>query len=163
MSELGLSAAIFYGIIYMLVAFTAFMVVAAVGGGENPTLDSLNGLYKRAPLLAIMLMVGMFGLAGIPPTPGFAGKWFIFSAAMEGGYFWLVFVGAVNATISLYYYLRVVRYAYLHPADGREDIEVSSPYVAAATLSMTLVLFTGIVPGPLYELAGGAARAVMGG
>jgi NADH-quinone oxidoreductase subunit N len=162
LSENGVAAAIFYAMIYLLVSFAAFMVVAWVGGEDNPTLESLNGLYQRAPILAALLLVGMFGLAGIPPTPGFAGKWFIFSAAMEGGYFWLVFVGAVNATVSLYYYLRVVRFAYLHPPGDRPTITVSTPARAAAWIAMGLVVVTGFLPGPLWDLATGAARAVLG-
>ena len=119
LSELGLASGIFYALIYMLVAFAAFLAVSAVGqDGTNPTLTSVGGLFSRAPILMAALLVGLFGLAGIPPTPGFAGKWFLFSAAMDAGLFWLVFIGAVNATISLYYYLRIVKHAVLKPADG---------------------------------------------
>ncbi|HRE88323.1 MAG TPA: proton-conducting transporter membrane subunit [Myxococcota bacterium] len=81
-------------------------------GGDGRRGASLAGLYRRAPLIGVVLLAGLFGLAGVPPTPGFTGKWFLFSAAMDDGYFWVVLIGAVNATISLYYYLRVVKAAY---------------------------------------------------
>ncbi|PIE18615.1 MAG: NADH-quinone oxidoreductase subunit N [Proteobacteria bacterium] len=165
LSEVGVASALFYGIVYLIVAFCAFLVVTTLGrGGSNPTLSDLTGLYKRAPLIAIVLLAGMFGLAGVPPTPGFAGKWFIFSAAMQGGLFWLVLIGAINATISLYYYLRVVRAAYQTAAgDGALPLTVTPASKLAAVIAMALVAFTGFYPGPLWDLAERAARALMGG
>ncbi len=168
LSELGLASGIFYALIYLLVAFAAFLAVSAVGqDGSNPTLESLGGLFSRAPVLMAALLVGLFGLAGIPPTPGFAGKWFIFSAAMDAGLFWLVFIGAVNATISLYYYLRMVKYAVLKPqadagASVSSQVPVSGSVRAASYLVMALVVAAGFFPGPLWDLAQAASKAVLG-
>ena len=102
-------------------------------GGGNPSRASLAGLYRRSPLLAFTLLVGMFGLAGIPPTAGFAGKWFLFSAAIERDLFWLVLIGALNATVSLYYYLLVIKEAYLTPPVDESPIAVSFATTVAAT------------------------------
>lgn len=164
LNELGAAAAIFYGLIYLVVAFATFLAVSQVGQGDNPSVASLAGLYKRAPLVGVLLLAGLFGLAGVPPTPGFSGKWFLFSAAMDSGHFWVVLVGAVNATISLYYYLRVVRAAYQTVGtDSAEDVapmSVSVPYRIAAWSAMALIVVVGVYPGPLWTLAQGAAKAL---
>ena len=158
----GLASAIFYGLIYVVVAFCAFLVVCRVGeDGTNPTIESLSGLYQRSPFLAFVLLLGMFGLAGIPPTPGFAGKWFLFAAALEAKMFWLVLVAAVNATVSLYYDLLIVKQAYLAPAGDRGPLGLSPAYALAGGLAVGAVVVTGFYPGPLWDLALEAAQQVL--
>ncbi len=160
----GVAAAIFYGLVYVPMAFCAFLVVCVVGAdGSNPSKDSLAGLHARSPLVAASLLVGMFALAGIPPTSGFIGKWFLFSAAVDAGYLWLVLVGAVNATISLFYYLRVIREAYLAPPASDEPVEAGPVASAAAVVSIALVVVAGFWPTPIWELAERAAAALAGG
>ncbi len=162
LSEFGMAASIFYGLVYLVVAFAAFLAVCSVGSdGTNPTLASLGGLYRRAPLVGVVLLAGVFGLAGIPPTPGFTGTWFLFSAAMEDHQFWVVLIGAVNATISLYYYLRVVKAAYQTVPGEVQPLAVSPSYKLAAWAAMALVAFIGFYPGPLWSLAQGAAKALL--
>ena len=165
LSELGVASAIFYALTYVPVVFAAFLVIAVLGaGGSNPTRAHLAGLYQRSPLLMTTILVAMFGLAGIPPTVGFAGKWFLFSAAIESGYLWLVLVGAINATISLYYYLCVVKEAILTPpADGAQPIKVSPAITLAAWISIALTLVIGIYPTLVWDLADAAAKALLGG
>ena len=93
------------------------------------------------------MMIGLFSLAGIPPLSGFVGKFFLFSIASKAGYHWLVAVAAVNSTISLYYYLRVVRQMYIEPAD--KDAQPPNP---SMSIGITLAVLTialsilGIVP-----------------
>jgi NADH-quinone oxidoreductase subunit N len=160
-TELGAAAAIFYVLTYVPIVFCAFLVASAVSqNGANPSIKDLGGLYKRSPFLALVLLAAMFGLAGIPPTPGLAGKWFLFSAAIDGGYLWLVVVAALNATISLYYYLLVVKEAYLSPPDSRPSIALSPAYKVAAAIGLALIFFTGFYPAPVWSLAKGAAQAL---
>jgi NADH-quinone oxidoreductase subunit N len=163
-SEKGTAAAIFYAMTYVPIVLCAFLVVTVLGSdGTSPTKRTIAGLYKRSPLLGVTLLVGMFGLAGIPPTAGFIGKWFLFFAAVESNLLWLVLVGAINATISLYYYLHVIKEAYLTPPEVDTKIEVSSSATIAAWLAMALVLFFGFYPTPLWELAEAAAKVLIGG
>ena len=162
MGPTGVASALFYSLVYVVIAFCAFLVVCRVGeDGRNPDVESLSGLYQRSPFLAFVLVLGMFGLAGIPPTPGFAGKWFLFAAALEAGMFWLVLVAAVNATVSLYYYLLVVKQAYLAPPGDRGPIALSPAYALAGGLAVGAVLVTGFYPGPLWDLALEAAQQVL--
>ncbi len=162
-STIGIASSVFYVLVYVPIAFCAFLVVCVLGAdGSNPSRSSLAGLHRRSPVLALTMMVGMFGLAGIPPTAGFAGKWFLFTAAIERGLFWLVIVAAINVTISLYYYLQIIKEAYLTPAEDESAIRVSPIVTATAWAALGLVLVAGFYPRPLWELAEQAARTLVG-
>lgn len=163
-SPTGIAATIFYSVSYMLMAFCAFAVVCVVApDGRSPTFADLEGLHARSPFLGIVLLVGLFGLAGIPPTPGFAGKWFLFSAGLEKGHFFLVLVAAVNATVSLYYYLTVLKAAYFTSGENRETLDPSVPVVVATGGAAALSLAIGFWPGPVWDMAREAALALVGG
>jgi NADH-quinone oxidoreductase subunit N len=79
----------------------------------------LAGLHRRSPILALALLLALFGLAGIPPTVGFTGKLLVFSAAIHEGYFALVLIAMINVVISLYYYILVLKAAYLTEPSSR--------------------------------------------
>ncbi|MHC4909736.1 MAG: NADH-quinone oxidoreductase subunit N [Planctomycetota bacterium] len=160
-SQMGVASAIYYTVIYVPIVFCAFLVVCVLGAdGSNPTKTTIAGLYGRSPLLAVALLVSMFGLAGIPPTSGFLGKWFLFSAAVQADLLWLVVVGAINATVSLYYYLRIIKEAYLTPPADDTAITVAPATAIAAWLGIALVIFFGFYPRPLWELAEAAAKII---
>ncbi|GAB4275108.1 MAG: NADH-quinone oxidoreductase subunit NuoN [Deferrisomatales bacterium] len=109
----GYAGAMYYVGGYVLMNLALFYVIYSLAPrGENVTVGHLKGLYRRAPVLAFTLAVGAFGLAGIPPTAGFAGKFFVLAAALEQGHLALVIFGAVNTAISIYYYLKMVKAAY---------------------------------------------------
>ncbi|MEM5787831.1 MAG: NADH-quinone oxidoreductase subunit N, partial [Syntrophobacteraceae bacterium] len=108
LTDRGYASAIYYATAYLLMNYAVFMVIMKLANdGHNLQIKELAGLHKRSPLLAMTLMLGLFGLAGIPPTAGFTGKFLVFAAALEKGYLFLIIIGMVNATISLYYYLIV--------------------------------------------------------
>ena len=117
----GLDATVFDTLAYILMSFTCFWVVCRVAtDGRNLVLEDLNGLHRRAPVLAFVLAVGVFSLVGLPPTAGFMGKLFLLASARNYGYNWLVVLAAVNTAVSLYYYLNIVRHAYTLDEPGRE-------------------------------------------
>ena len=108
--------------------------------------DDLSGLGKRHPAAALAFSLFLLSLAGIPPTAGFFGKWFVFKAAIDGGLYWLAIVAFVNSVIGAYYYLRVLVYMYMRePAAGAPvAVPMRSGYVAAAlVVSAVLVLALG--------------------
>lgn len=114
--ELGMTAVVYFVLIYVFTNLGAFGVVAAVHNASGvETISGYNGLYKTNPKLSLLMTLSLFSLAGIPPVAGFFGKFFLFTAAAGAGYYILVLIAVLNATISLYYYLRVVKAMFIDP------------------------------------------------
>jgi len=159
MTQKGYAAALFYAVAYMAMTFICFMVVLKVStGGRNLEVAGLAGLHHRSPLLAMALMVGIFSLGGIPPTIGFTGKFLLFTAAMEKGHFVLVLIAMANVAVSLYYYIQIIRAAYLLEPGG--EVSAISLSLFGRSLAVALVIFVflgGLFPGYLYEIAARAA------
>ncbi|MBW8326245.1 MAG: NADH-quinone oxidoreductase subunit N [Prolixibacteraceae bacterium] len=108
--ELGMTSVVYFVLVYVFTNLGAFGVVAAVHNASGvETISGYNGLYKTNPKLSLLMTLSLFSLAGIPPVAGFFGKFFLFTAAAGAGYYILVLIAVLNATISLYYYLRVVK------------------------------------------------------
>jgi NADH-quinone oxidoreductase subunit N len=149
--ELGLASVLFYLLVYLvsnLAAFGVVILVASATGKED--MRDYVGLSQSNPALAGVMMLAMFSLAGIPPLAGFLGKFYLFAAVAQKGMYWLVLVAAVNATISLYYYLMVIKWMYLvKPEPGQETMgKVPVPVAAGLALTFTsaAMLLVGIVP-----------------
>ncbi len=159
---LGFSAALFYAPAYLAMSFVCFLVICEVGADRDLVpIDSVAGLHRRSPLLAAALLVGLFALIGLPPTVGFIGKWFLFSAALERGQFLLVLVAAVNAVVGLYYYLLVLRQAYLTDPATDEPLSPRPGVQFATLIGAALVLAMGTFPGRYWDMATRAASALL--
>lgn len=159
----GLAAAAFYSLAYMAMNLLAFWVVSRVASdGRNLMLDDLNGLYKRAPVLAFSLAVGAFALVGLPPTMGFIGKLFLITAAWNKGYNWLVITLAVNSAIAIYYYLSLVRHSYTEDTltEGAAPDTSLFSLLGAGVLAV-VVLLLGVVPGPVFDVAVAAGKQLI--
>lgn len=151
-SPQGFVAVIFYTVAYLIMNFAVFMVTTRIASvDDNPGIKSFAGLADRSPLLALTLLIGLLSLAGIPPLAGFTGKWFIFSAAMEKGHWILVLIGVINSVISLYYYLMVVKEAYLgKPAEEKSlHVDIKTRALSYATIVSLVIL--GIFPTALIQ------------
>jgi NADH-quinone oxidoreductase subunit N len=112
---MGMTAVVYFVLVYIFSNLGAFGVVSAIStvtGKE--TMDDYDGLYSTNPKLSLLMMLSLFSLAGIPPVAGFFGKFFLFASAASAGYYWLVFIAVLNATISLYYYLLVVKAMFIN-------------------------------------------------
>jgi NADH-quinone oxidoreductase subunit N len=153
MTPAGYAGAMFYGAAVLVMKFTSFMVMIRVAeDGRNLQIAELAGLHRRSPMLALALLLALFGLGGIPPTIGFAGKLIIFVAAMQKGYLLLVVIAMVNIVISLYYYLRVLKAAYLdEPAHPVETIPLALPGRLVALAMMVLIVGIGFYPNMLLN------------
>ncbi len=151
------------GILYYLLAY-AFMNLGAFGvlallakkDRECTTLSDVSGMGLEYPGLGLAMAVFMFSLAGIPPTAGFMGKLYIFTAAVKSGFVWLVVLGAINSMISIYYYFRVLMVMYFQTASrpGEQPVPVIASSVNLALAVSTLaILYMGIFPSFFWELA----------
>ena len=163
MTQRGYASAIYYALAYLVMNFACFMVILKIADdGHNLQIKELAGLHRRSPLLAMTLMLGLFGLAGIPPTLGFTGKFLVFAAAMEKGYFMLVVIGMINATISLYYYLIVIKAAYLlEPAEEPPVVRVDMWSRALSIVLVIAMVYIGIFPDKFIAIAEAAAQSLL--
>lgn len=117
-SAMGMSAVIYFALVYIFSNLGAFGVISAIGnatGKEN--MDDYNGLYRTNPKLSLVMMLALFSLAGIPPVAGFFGKFFLFTAAAQQGFYYLLLIALLNTIVSLYYYLLVIKAMFLTKSD----------------------------------------------
>lgn len=162
MNQAGYAGAIFYALAILVMKFTAFLVVVQVAyDGRNLQIEQLAGLHRRSPILALALMVSLFSLAGIPPTIGFTGKFLVFVAAVEKGYLTLVLIAMINVVISLYYYLLVIKAAYLlEPKEEPPVLRVSPSIRLLAGTLVAVIVVLGFFPYYLIEVAQTAAQVL---
>lgn len=152
------AAILYYVVGYALISLGAFGVLMWLENEDNDniSLDDLAGLSKKHPWAAFALAVFMFSFAGMPPTVGFMGKFFVFNAALNSQLYSLVIIGVIGSSISLYYYLRVIVRMYMS-----EQVKVAVPLnparawvttvVLAVALILNLLLGT-VLPGPALQM-----------
>jgi NADH-quinone oxidoreductase subunit N len=151
-TQLGTATIIYFVMIYIFSNLAAFGVVQAISlktGKEN--MNDYEGLYRTNPNLSLVMMLALFSLAGIPPVAGFFGKFFLFTAAASEGYYLLVFLAVVNVTISLYYYLLVVKAMFLRTSDKAIPYFKSKLYMRLGLLVTVVGIFVLGLYSPLYD------------
>jgi NADH-quinone oxidoreductase subunit N len=160
----GTEAVLFYLVAYSAVNLGGFGTLASLArNGHEPQLFAeVAGLARRRPVLAAALTVFMISLTGIPISAGFVGKFYLFTAAVDGGYVTLAIVGMLMSAVSAYYYLGVVVTMYMREPVG-EDVwgPVSVPAGLALAVSVVVVLGLGVYPGPVLAWARLAARSLL--
>ena len=166
-NALGARALLYYLIPYGAMSIGSFAVVAARERelGREVTLDNLAGMGWERPLLGAAMWTFMLGFAGLPPTGGFLGKFYVFSAAYDRGWLWLVIVGIVATAVSLYYYLAVIRALYLRPsaelqfaAGGQPPREILLHVGVLLCVAVAIGSFFGVQP--LIDLARHAFQTI---
>ena len=150
--QAGMTAVVYFMLIYVFTNLAAFGVISSISHQTgNETISSYNGLYRTNPLLSLTMMLALFSLAGIPPVAGFFGKFFLFTAAASKGYYILVLIAVLNATISLYYYLRVIKAMFIDHNDQPITYFKSDVYTRISLVFCIIgVFFTGFF-GAVYE------------
>jgi NADH-quinone oxidoreductase subunit N len=180
-TRLGVQATVFYLGVYLMMNLAAFAVIVIrereTGLGDD--IASVQGLGAQRPVLAMAMTLAMLGLAGIPATAGFIGKFYLIDAAVDGDYTWLGVVIVIGSMISLAYYLRVVAAMWMaeapvagtalqtsgRPALAGGSAEADTPRIEVETWFVALLfgaatLFFGILPSPLFNLAVQAGRSL---
>jgi len=151
-NQLGVATVVYFVLIYVFSNLAAFGVVQAISlqtGKEN--MNDYEGLYRTNPKLSLVMMLALFSLAGIPPVAGFFGKFFLFTAAASKGYYLLVFLAVVNVTISLYYYLLVIRAMFLRKSENAIPFFNNKLYMRLGLVLTVLGILTLGLYSPLYE------------
>ncbi len=151
-TQLGTATIVYFVMIYIFSNLAAFGVVQAISlktGKEN--MDDYNGLYRTNPNLSLVMMLALFSLAGIPPVAGFFGKFFLYTAAANKGYYLLVFFAVVNVTISLYYYLLVVRAMFIRKNENPIPFFKNKLYMKLGLLITVIGILALGLYSPLYD------------
>ena len=161
-TDFGYLSGIYYIAGYLLMNLACFFVIYNLAPqGENITFDDLGGLYKRSPLLALTLAVGAFGLAGIPPTIGFTGKLFLFTAAIKKDMYALVILAVINTGIGIFYYLKMVRAAYTSVDSQVSPLNLRLTTSVLGIFFIVIILLLGTFPQGFLDFAKEAVAAVI--
>ena len=146
---------LFYLLSYAVTNLGALGIVALLGTAEHPhdQLRDFAGLAKSRPGLAALMTVFLLSLGGFPPTAGFIGKWYIFAAAIERGYYWLAIIGVLTSVVSVFFYLRIVVMMYM--TEGTDAVRPRVPATALAGLALATiaVFYLGVLPTKVLDLA----------
>jgi NADH-quinone oxidoreductase subunit N len=163
-TEAGYRGVLIYMAIYVAMTLGAFAVVLCMrrGGQMVETIPDLAGLSKTRPGMALVLLIMMFSMAGIPPFAGFWGKLYVFMAAIDAKLYTLAILGVLTSVVAAYYYIRIVKLMYFdEPADAFDRMpgrELGLIQVAAAAFTLFFFLF----PGPLVRAAEQAVKSLAG-
>ncbi|MBI5417269.1 NADH-quinone oxidoreductase subunit N [Candidatus Poribacteria bacterium] len=154
--ELGIQSTIFYFLIYALMNIGAFAVVILISNEKTmeDKIENFAGLAQTSPLYAFLMTIFLLSLAGIPPTVGFVGKFYLFMAAVKAKFTWVAIIGALNSVVSVYYYAKVIIKMYFYPPnDETKEPGFSRPLVYTIGVAVILVIFLGIYPEPVLNFA----------
>jgi NADH-quinone oxidoreductase subunit N len=151
----GKAAILFYLLAYAVTNIGALGIVALLGApqSEHDELRDFAGLWRSRPGLAALMTIFLLSLGGIPPTAGFIGKWYIFSAAVQEGHYWLAIIGVLTSVVSVFFYLRIVVMMYM--TEGPDVVRPRLPMTAVAGLALVTiaVFYLGILPTRVLDLA----------
>jgi len=151
----GKAAILFYLLAYAVTNIGALGIVALLGSAnsDHDELRDFAGLWRSRPGLAALMTIFLLSLGGIPPTAGFIGKWYIFSAAVQEGHYWLAIIGVLTSVVSVFFYLRIVVMMYM--TEGADVVRPRLPVTAVAglTLVTVAVFYLGIMPTRVLDLA----------
>jgi NADH-quinone oxidoreductase subunit N len=161
---LGAGGVLFYLLVYTFTTVGAFGVILLLERGrqEAVNLDDYGGLAVRHPVLALTLALFLLSLIGIPPTAGFAGKFYLFGAAVRSGYIWLAIIAVLNSVVAAYYYLRLIVYMYMRDQEG-VPTEPAPSFAGRLALGIALwgVFQLGLMPAPVLDLAQAAVAPLL--
>ena len=158
----GITATLVYLLIYSFMQLGAFAVLVLLRrtdvAGEE--MKDFSGLAFRNPFAAFAMLLFMLSLGGIPPTAGFMGKFWLFSAAIDAQFYWLAVIGVLNSAISLYYYVRIVVFMYLKKETMGSEPTTSPALAVVLGVAVAATLLFGVYPQLLFRLADASAQTL---
>jgi NADH-quinone oxidoreductase subunit N len=158
----GITATLVYLMIYAFMQLGAFAVVVLLRRADTAgdELKDFSGLAFRNPFAAFAMLLFMLSLGGIPPTAGFMGKFWLFSAAIDAHYYGLALIGVLNSAISLYYYIRIVVFMYLKKETIGSQPTTSPALAVVLGVAVLGTLVIGVYPRLLFEVAELSAKTL---
>jgi NADH-quinone oxidoreductase subunit N len=158
----GITATLVYLMIYAFMQLGAFAVVVLLRRTDTAgdELKDFSGLAFRNPFAAFAMLLFMLSLGGIPPTAGFMGKFWLFSAAIDAHYYGLALIGVLNSAISLYYYIRIVVFMYVKKDALGTEPRTTPALAAALAVAVAATLVLGVYPRLLFQVADASARTL---
>jgi NADH-quinone oxidoreductase subunit N len=162
-NNVGKAAILFYLLSYSVTNLAAFGAIALLGAKDKPNdeLRDYAGLWHSHPALAALMTVCLLSLGGLPPTAGFIGKWYIFTAAVSAGYYSLAIIGMLTSVISVFFYLRVVVMMYMAERGTAEaPPRVAGLGMAALALSIAAIVYLGILPTQVLNFAAASISTI---
>lgn len=163
-TQAGINGVILYMGIYMVMTLGTFAIIIAMRrkDGMVEDIDDLRGLSTRHPMLALMMTILMFSLAGIPPLAGFFAKYFVFIAAIEAGLFALAVIGVLASVVGAYYYIRIIKMIWFDEAEGVSNekyVPMANELKLVLGLSCVIVTLFYLIAGPVFEATSAAAAS----
>jgi NADH-quinone oxidoreductase subunit N len=155
----GYSAAMFYSVAYVLTSLVSFGIVMLLSraGFEADRIDDFRGLNRRSPWWALMMLLVMFSLAGIPPTVGFYAKFSVITSAVGAGFTWLAVVAVLTSLVGAFYYLRIVKLMYFDDPTDAAPIVARGDSRVLLSVNGLAILLLGVFP---QQLMGWCALAL---
>ena len=156
-TDSGYSASMFYAITYALMAIGGFGVIILLSrsGEEADQLDDFRGLNDRSPWFALMMLILMFSMAGVPPTVGFYAKLAVLKAVIDVDMVWLALVAVFFSIIGAFYYIRIIKLMYFDEPATDAPLKINTDLQIAVSTNSLLVLGLGLFPGALLALCNG--------
>ena len=162
-NDIGKGAVLFYLLAYAVTNLGAFGVIAMLDTVERPNdqVRDYAGLWNEHPALAALMTIFLLSLGGFPPMAGFIAKWYVFSAAIKAGYYWLAIIGVLTSVISVFFYLRLVVMMYMTTADTPARFP-AVPRIAGAALvaSAVIVFYLGVLPTRVLDWAAASISTI---
>jgi NADH-quinone oxidoreductase subunit N len=153
LNEISDNAILYYVISYASASIAAFAVLHNVAfENENASVEAFNGLVKKDPFITIAMTIALLSLAGIPPLAGFFAKYYIFTVAVESGYFGLVLLAVVTSLIGVYYYFRIIIAMYLKASDTSRPVQLTLMHQIVIIICVIMIVLLGVAPDMIISL-----------
>lgn len=153
--QVGITAVLLYIFVYAFMNMGAFSTVILLcrKGMRGDKISDFTGLAQTNPLAAVIMLIFLLSLAGIPPTAGFIGKFYIFAAAIKANYIWLAVLGVLNTAVSVYYYFKILLVMYMRTPSEKVTLSLSPSLMTALAIMAVVTILIGIFPSPFLNLA----------
>jgi NADH-quinone oxidoreductase subunit N len=153
----GIKGILIYLLVYTFMNLGAFAVITSLRHRNviGDEIDDIAGLYSRAPVEAVLMLIFLLSLAGIPPLAGFWGKYFIFLSLIETGHYTLAALAVLYSVFGLYYYLRIANAMFMREPLENESLPLSPGMGVALAVTALATLIIGVFPNPMIKVVNG--------